>query len=174
MENKILVAYFVQKGKEKESVSKKVADALGDALKNKGYEFSTFAIEPVESYPEDKEKFEAVTRMEKEVRHRPELVGKYSGMKYVERLLLVTPNWWEDMPMGVYSFLDKYDFAEKRIVPVVVHQGSGENDITSSLREFVQKVWVLPAVEVSASEVGTPAEKEAVEKAIEELFQPSK
>lgn len=173
MKDKILIAYFVQKGKEQDSQSVKVAEALGEELKAKGYEYSTYAITPTEIYPEDRENFEMVTKAEKDARHRPELENKYSGMKYVERMLLVAPNWWNDLPMAVYSFLDEYDFAEKRIVPVIVHGGDGGEKATEHLRDFLHKVWVLPTVSISDQEVGSEAAKAAVSKAIEELFQPS-
>lgn len=173
MENKILIAYFVQKGKEDESASVKVAQSLGELLKAKGEEFATFAITPTEEYPSERENFELATKIEKEQRHRPELVGKYSGMKYVEKLILVTPNWWDDMPMAVYSFLDTYDFAEKKIVPVVVHGGTGVEKVTEQLRAFLHKVCVLPTVEINAENLDAAGAKEAEQKAIEELFQPS-
>ena len=94
-------------------------------------------------------------------------------MKYVEKLILVTPNWWDDMPMAVYSFLDTYDFAEKKIVPVVVHGGTGVEKVTEQLRAFLHKVWVLPTVEINAENLDAAGAKEAEQKAIEELFQPS-
>lgn len=173
MKEKILIAYFVQKGKENNSACVKVADALGGLLKADGKEYSTFAITPTEEYPDDRENFELATKVEKEQRHRPELVGKYSGMKYVERILLVTPNWWNDLPMAVYSFLDTYDFAEKRIVPVVVHGGDGTDKATANLRDFLHKVWVLPAVGIADDQVGSPETQEQLKKAVAELFKPA-
>jgi len=35
------------------------------------------------------------------------------------------PNWWGDMPMILYSFLDDYDMSGKTIVPFVTSGGSG-------------------------------------------------
>lgn len=173
MKDKILIAYFVQKGKESDSACVKVADALGGELKSKGYEYSTYSITPTESYPEERENFALATKAEKEQKHRPELEGKYSGMKYVERILLVAPNWWNDLPMAVYTFLDTYDFADKRIVPVIVHGGDGAEKATSDLRNFLHKVWVLPAVEIKDDQLGSPDTHTAVQKAIAELFKPS-
>ncbi len=173
MKDKILIAYFVQKGKENDSASVKVANALGELLKAKGEEFSTYAITPTEVYPSERENFELATKIEKEQRHRPELTDKYSGMKYVERILLVAPNWWNDLPMAVYSFLDTYDFAEKRIVPVIVHGGDGGKQVTADLRDFLHKVWVLPTVEIDSSKLDGDEAAKAEQTAIDELFQPS-
>lgn len=173
MKDKILIACFVQKGKEETSACVKVADAIGGALKAKGYEYSTFAITPTEDYPEDRENFELATKTEKDQRHRPELVGKYSGMKYVEKLVIVAPNWWNDLPMAVYSFLDTYDFAEKKIVPVIVHGGDGGEKTTEHLRDFLHKVWVLPTVSIKDDAVGSLDAKAQIVKVVDELFQPS-
>lgn len=168
MKNTILIAGFVQKGKENTQCQKVVAQ-LGAAMKARGDEYSTFEITPTELYPEERENFEMVTKLEKENRKRPELVGKYSGMKDVTHLLLVAPNWWNDLPMAVYSFLDDYDFAEKKIVPVIVHGGDGAEKVTESLRSFLHKNWILPTVEIGNVE----ADEAQIAKAIEELFQPS-
>ena len=57
MDKKVLISYFIQKGKET-STSKKVAEDIAAALKTKNVEYNEFAITPVESYPEDKVEFE--------------------------------------------------------------------------------------------------------------------
>ena len=44
---KILIAYFSQKGKEKTSNSAKLAEQLADLLKARTVDFETFAIVPV-------------------------------------------------------------------------------------------------------------------------------
>ena len=77
--DKILVAYFIQKGKET-SGSSKIAEQVVAALKEKGKEATEFAITPVETYPEDKATFETVTRVEKESRTRPAIVDKVGRM----------------------------------------------------------------------------------------------
>lgn len=169
MKNSILIAYFLQKGKTEETQCQKVVAQLGEALKAKGEEFSTFAITPTEEYPSERENFEIVTKLEKENRKRPELTSKYSGMKDVTHLILVAPNWWNDLPMAVYSFLDTYDFAEKKIVPVIVHGGDGAEEITASLRDFLHKNWILPTVAIGNVE----NDQAEIDKAIDELFQKS-
>ncbi len=169
MKNTILIAYFLQKGKTEETQCQKVVGQLGEALKAKGEEFSVFAITPTEEYPAERENFEIVTRLEKDNRKRPELTSKYSGMKDVTHLLLVAPNWWNDLPMAVYSFLDQYDFAGKKIVPVIVHGGDGADAITNSLRDFLHKNWILTTVAIA----NTESDSAEITKAIDELFQPS-
>lgn len=167
-----LIANFALKGKEATALTTEISAKIGKKLTEKGIEFDTFTIVPVETYPEDPRTLEMATKSEKELHARPELVGKYSGMKEVKNIVLIVPNWWNSLPMGVFTFFDQYDFSGKKIVPVVVHSGDGEGKITEEIRDFVKNVWVLPAVEIKVSEVETCDDK--IEKVISELFEVSK
>lgn len=167
---KVLVAYFVRKGKEDSANSVKIAQKALELLKAKGVDASSFAITPVEIYPEDQAEFEAITKEENRLHRRPELVGKYSGMRYVERILLIAPNWWESLPNGVLTFFDDYDFTGKRIVPVIATREPAEK-VRMEVRDFLPHTWVLEGVDVKdGDQVNLDAE---LEKAIDQLFQPS-
>ena len=167
----ILIAYFAIKGKEESAATAKVAAKLGQKLTEKGVAFDSFAIVPTEEYPSDPANFELVTKAEKERHARPELVGTYSGMKEVKDIFLIVPNWWNSLPQGVFTFLDKYDFSEKRMVPVVLHSGDGADDVVNELRNFIHKVWVMKEVVIKDSDVEN-CEAE-IDKAVDEMFRPS-
>ncbi|MDE6754692.1 MAG: hypothetical protein K2J82_08805 [Muribaculaceae bacterium] len=166
-----LIAYFAIKGKEDSAATAKVAAKIGDKLTEKGVKFDTFAIVPTEEYPTDPANFELATKSEKNLHARPELVGKYSGMKDVKDIFLVVPNWWDSLPQGVFTFLDDYDFSEKRIVPVVLHAGSGADQVVNELRGFIHKVWVMPEVVIMDKDVDGSQDK--INEAVEEMFKPS-
>lgn len=165
--DKVLVAYFIQKGKET-SGSKKVAEKMVDAIKAKGFNPTVYAITPVETYPDDKATFETVTRLEKENRTRPALVDKVGKMQDYRYVALVAPNWYDDLPMAVYSFFDAYDFDEKRIVPVINHAGTGFKQIRESIRHFLHHTWVMDGVGIQDPE----ADDAAISEAVAQLFQP--
>lgn len=167
-----LIAYFALKGKELNSATSKIATKLGKALTEKGIKYDEFAIIPVEEYPADAANFELATKAEKDSHARPELVGKYSGMKDVKDIYLVVPNWWNSLPQAVFTFLDDYDFSGKRVVPVVVHSGDGADTVVNELRNFIHKVWVMPEVEISDKDVDNC--DAAVAKAIDEMLEPSR
>ena len=166
--DKILVAYFIQKGKET-SGSRKIAEQVVAALKGKGKDATEFAITPVETYPEDKATFETVTRVEKESRTRPAIVDKVGRMHDYKYVVLVAPNWYDDVPMAVYTFLDEYDFGGKRVVPVINHDGTGHDKVRESIRHFLPHTWVTDGVGIS----GASEDAAAVAKAIDQLFMPS-
>lgn len=167
---KVLVAYFVRKGKEDSANSVKLAKQALEMLKAKGVDADSFAITPVETYPDDQAEFEAITKEENRLHRRPELVGKYSGMRYVKRILLIAPNWWEALPNGVLTFFDDYDFTGKRIVPVISTREPAEK-VRMEVRDFLPNTWILDGVDVME---GNTADASAeLTKAIDQLFQPS-
>ncbi len=166
--DKILVAYFIQKGKET-SGSKKVADEIVAALKEKGHDSTQFAITPVEIYPEDKATFETVTRLEKDNRHRPAIVDKVGKMQDYKYVVVVAPNWYDDVPMAVYKFFDEYDFGGKRVIPVINHDGTGHDKVRESIRHFLPHTWVTDGVGISSASDDVAA----VEEAIKQIFMPS-
>ena len=46
------------------------------------------------------------------------------------------PNWYYDMPMIMYSFLDQYDLTGKTVVPFVTSGGSGFSDAISTIKDM--------------------------------------
>ena len=45
-------------------------------------------------------------------------------------------NWWGDMPMPLYTFLEEYDFSGKTIIPFTAHGGSGFSDTVNTIGEL--------------------------------------
>lgn len=166
---KTLVAYFVRKGKEDTANSVKLAKKAEEMLKAKGVDVNSFAITPVEIYPDDQTEFEAITKEENRIKARPEVVGKYSGMKHVERILLIAPNWWESLPTAVLTWLDDYDFTGKRVVPVISTNEDAKK-VRLEVRDYLPHTWVLDGVDVKTDDSDEDAQ---LAKAIDQLFQPS-
>ena len=161
MDKKVLISYFIQKGKET-STSKKVAEDIAAALKTKNVEYNEFAITPVESYPEDKVEFEGVVKLELKDRIRPAITSKVGKFDDYQTIVVVAPNWYGDAPMGVYTFFDEHDFGGKRIVPVICHAGDGGKEIRESFRRFM-KCDVLDGVDIAENSDDTAAVTEVVE-----------
>lgn len=168
---KILIAYFTQKGKEETSNCAKLAKQAEQLLKAKNVDYDTFAIVPTETYPENQQDFEMVTKTEKESRVRPEIVGKYSrgAMKEITGVLLIAPNWWDSVPQAVYTFMDEEDFAKTRVVPVISTRDDAKK-VRLEIRDFLQN-WVLPGVDVKEDEVSDATTQ--LTEAIDQLFEPS-
>ena len=154
----ILVAYFMRRG-HRHSASQRVADDIATALLEKEYSSVEFPITPIESYPvENPSEFDAIVRMEKSRHLRPQLTHKVGLWKQYETVILVAPNWDGDIPMGVYSFLDDYDFSGKKIIPVIVHSGDGGESIRESIRKYMSGCDVYDGVDISSDEANDDKE----------------
>ena len=84
-----------------------------------------FCIEAVDKYPLDHDTLVDQAADEQDENKRPELLGHVENFDQYETVILGYPNWWADLPMPVYTFLEEYDFRAKTIIPFVTHGGSG-------------------------------------------------
>lgn len=84
-----------------------------------------FRILPQKPYPTDHRTLVDLAREEQEQDARPAIAGKIEAPEAYGTIFIGYPNWWGDMPMILYSFLEQYDFSGKTLVPFCTHGGSG-------------------------------------------------
>lgn len=84
-----------------------------------------FRILPQKPYPTDHRTLVDLAREEQEQDARPAIAGKIKAPEAYDTIFIGYPNWWGDMPMILYSFLEQYDFSGKTLVPFCTHGGSG-------------------------------------------------
>jgi len=53
------------------------------------------------------------------------------------------PNWWDDMPMPLYTFLEEYDFSNKTIIPFNTHGGSGFSNTIETIKQLQPHATVI-------------------------------
>lgn len=107
-----------------------------------------FRIETEKSYPADYNELVDYGKSEPDEDSRPSLSSHVENMEDYDVIFLGFPNWWFDMPMPVYSFLEEYDFSGKTVVPFCTHGGSGFSDTISTLKEILPKAEILDGFEV--------------------------
>lgn len=83
-----------------------------------------FQIETVKPYPDEYKACVEIAKAEKESNARPEIKGDVKVEDY-DIIFLGYPNWWGDMPMAVYTFIEKHDWQGKTVIPFCTHEGSG-------------------------------------------------
>lgn len=70
------------------------------------------------------------------VKARPELTHYPDSIDEYDTVILAYPNYWGTMPMAVFTFLERYDFGGKTILPLCTNEGSGmgksERDIAKA------------------------------------------
>ena len=76
-------------------------------------------------------------------------------------IFLGYPNWWGDMPMIIYSFLEQYDLSGKTVIPFNTHGGSGFSSTISTIRQLEPQANVLNGLSISRNDI-QDAEQEIV------------
>lgn len=95
-----------------------------------------FEIKAVTPYPTSQSKLLEVSQQEKSDNARPEIAGTVDNMDDYDTIFIGYPNWWGDMPMIVYNFLESYDLSDKTIVPFCTHGGSGLSNTESTIADI--------------------------------------
>lgn len=95
-----------------------------------------FEIEAVTPYPTSHSELLDVSRQEMADNARPEIAGTVDNMDDYDTIFIGYPNWWGDMPMIVYNFLESYDLSGKTIVPFCTHGGSGLSNTESTIADI--------------------------------------
>ncbi len=95
-----------------------------------------FRIEPVTPYPPDHSELEDIAQKEQSENFRPKIAGTVENIGHYDTIFFGFPNWYYDMPMIMYSFLDQYDLAGKTVVPFVTSGGSGFSDAISTIKDM--------------------------------------
>ena len=103
-------------------------DYLGDKA-------DTFKIDPVKPYPADYKECTEVATEEKNSNARPEFKNADSiNIDNYDTIFIGYPIWWGDVPMIINTFLEKYDFSGKTIIPFNTHEGSGNSGTFSDIK----------------------------------------
>lgn len=122
-------------------------------------ETDLFSIQTVEKYPSDYDETVDQGQKEQSDDTRPKLSNSIENIDNYDIVFLGFPNWWGDMPMAMYSFLDEYDLSGKTIVPFVTSGGSGFSNAVSEIESAEPKAKVEEGLELSDSDAVT-AEKD--------------
>lgn len=84
-----------------------------------------FRLEPVQAYSDDYNDCIAEAQADQRRDARPELKRYPESLNNYETIYLGYPNYWGTMPMCVFTFLERFDFTGKTILPFCTHEGSG-------------------------------------------------
>ena len=106
-----------------------------------------FQIVPQTAYPAGYSECVEVAKREAESKARPAIVGDIAVEDY-NIIYIGYPNWWGDMPMAVYTFIEKHDWHGKTVVPFCTHEGSGLSDTESRLEKACAGATVLKGLAV--------------------------
>ena len=84
---------------------------------------------------------------------RPELITMPDNIDSYDEIYLGYPNYWGDMPMAVYTFLENYDWTGKTIHPFCTHEGSGLSFTESKIKATCKGADVTKGLAIHGSSV---------------------
>lgn len=147
-EGKALVVYFSHSGNTR-SVANEIASQTGAEI---------FEIVPVSPYTTDYDTLLDVAQNEKSENARPEISGTVDDIDSYDVIYLGYPNWWADMPMVMYTFLDTYDLSGKTVSPFVTSGGSGFSNTIDTIRSMEPDAVITEGLVVRDSNADDPAD----------------
>lgn len=113
-------------------VAEMIAEATGGEL---------FEIVPVQKYPKTYDACVDLAKKEKSAGARPAIEGDIAVEEY-DTVFIGYPNWWGDMPMPVYTFIERHDWQGKNIIPFCTHEGSGLSNTEKYIAEACKDATV--------------------------------
>ena len=132
-----LVAYFSATG-----VTKKLATSLAEHL-----QADIFEIEPEVKYtPADLKWTNLFSRSSKEMRKkssRPTFIKKDLDIKRYDVIYLGFPIWWYVAPRIINTFLEAYDFTDKKIILFATSGGSGFGKTIKSIQNSATRATFI-------------------------------
>ena len=105
---------------------------------------------------------------EAKTKARPEIKGYLEDISGYDTIFVCFPCWCGTAPMCVFTFLEHYDLAGKKIIPLCTNEGSGMANSVEHIRKSCPHSEVTEGLSVrghqcadSAEEIGTWAKANA-------------
>jgi flavodoxin len=144
---KTLIAFFSRAGENYfEGAYRHVDVGNTEIVANQIQELTgadSYKIEMKQPYSDDYKTCVNEAREDESTGARPELAAEPAHMDEYDTVILMYPNYCGTCPMAVFTFLEKYDFTGKTILPLCTNEGSGmgvsERDIAKSAKGAIIK-----------------------------------
>lgn len=135
-----------------EKAAKMIAAATGAEL---------FKIEQLQPYAADYNTCIDQAKKDVQAKARPELARTLDSLDGYDEIYLGYPNYWGDLPMAVYTFLEQFDWTGKTIHPFCTHEGSGLSGTERKIQQTCKGANVTRGLAIHGSSVDSA--KTAVE-----------
>ncbi|MBC8585193.1 flavodoxin [Youxingia wuxianensis] len=145
MDKKILVAFFSASG-----VTAKTAQKLAQAV-----DADIFEIKPEQAYTSadlnwtDKNSRSSVEMNDPSC--RPAIKDRFPNMEQYKVVFVGFPIWWYVAPKIINTFLESYDFTDKKIIPFATSGGSGIGKTNAELEPSCPGAVLMPGRKLDSS-----------------------
>ncbi len=133
---KVLVVYFSRTGEQysvgniTEGNTAIIAKMIAEQTKADLFEVKL----KNDIYPTAYKALTEVALSEKKANARPEIADDVENFADYDVVFIGSPNWWSDMPMVLYTFIETHNWTGKTVIPFVTHEGSGLSSIPSKIK----------------------------------------
>lgn len=126
--------------------TEKIAKMIAELTDGKLYK-----IEQKNPYAKEYETCIAEAKKDLQNNARPEIVNIPENIDEFDEIFLGFPNYWGDMPMAVYTFLENFSWEGKTIYPFCTHEGSGIGRIGSKISKECRGAIVTEGLAIQGS-----------------------
>jgi len=147
-EGNILIAYFSWGGNTR-GVAEEIQRQTGADL---------FEITLVDPYSTDYNTVLEQAQHDQNIQARPEIAGQVENMDDYDVVMIGYPNWWASIPMPIASFLEKYNFSGKTILPFCSHGGGRFGQSLTAIAKLAPDAVLGTGLSIHYSGGGTLAQ----------------
>ena len=140
---KVLIAYFSW-AKHTEKMANVIKEQTGADVAE---------IVRVKDYPTDYNECTEVALEEKNNKERPAIKDLGVNLDDYDTIFVGYPNWWGDMPMPVYTFLEKNNFNGKTVIPFMTSYSSGTSGTFNTIKSIANGANVLEGIHIYQSKI---------------------
>ena len=137
---KNLIIYYSRKGENYwnggiKNIAKGNTEIVAEFIE-KAVGGDLFEVETVKEYAADY--YACIDEAKKELHEqaRPELKKYLDSIDGYDNIFVCGPCWWGTFPMAVFTQLEKLDFAGKKVMAVMTHEGSGLGSCERDLKKI--------------------------------------
>ena len=154
---KELIVYFSRKGNNYVNGSIKNLTVGNTEIAAKMIQELTgsdmFEIEPIDSYNLDYHICTEEAKNDLRTNARPKFKNAPGSIAEYDKIYLGFPNYWGTMPMHVFTFLEKYDFTGKKIMPFCTNEGSGMGRSESDIKKLCPGAIIEKGIAIQGGSV---------------------
>ena len=114
-------------------------------------EADTFKIEMKTPYSPDYMTCIDEAKKDLKEKARPELTNYLDSIDEYDTVVLGYPNYWGTIPMAVATFLERYDFSGKTILPLCTNEGSGMGGSERMIKQCAKGATVKRGLSINGS-----------------------
>lgn len=142
-DNGVLILFFSHSGHTRQ-LAGMIHDRVGGRL---------VEIRPATPYPGDYDSVVDMARQEQRRKARPGLAGPLPDLTGCGTVFIGFPNWWDTMPMILFTLLEKLDLGNRTVIPFCTHGGSRFGRSIDDLARLCPQARILKGFEVRGTRV---------------------